>query len=197
MKKIIINQNQKGLLFKNGKYVQLLTAGKYYIGGGKSVEILDESNKILSEKSGLDILLKDEAIANNVTLCEVPNDQLALHFVNGQFENVLRRGKHAFWNSVGEHTFQMVDLTNPQVSEDVPEYVFEKIPKTVNIFTSSSNAKTAVSRSFSPIYLSPCLFAVLSLAGSAVYTPSMFFAKSNASAPISLPRNTAAVSVEK
>lgn len=128
MKKIIINQNQKGLLFKNGKYVQLLTAGKYYIGGGKSVEILDESNKILSEKSGLDILLKDEAIANNVTLCEVPNDQLALHFVNGQFENVLRRGKHAFWNSVGEHTFQMVDLTNPQVSEDVPEYVFEKIP---------------------------------------------------------------------
>lgn len=128
MKKIVINQNQKGLLFKNGKYVKLLTAGKYYIGGGKSVEILDESNKILSEKSGLDILLKDATIANNVTVCEVSNAQLALHFVNGQFENVLRRGKHAFWNDVGEHTFQMVDLTNLEASEDVPEYVFEKTP---------------------------------------------------------------------
>ena len=31
MKKIIINENQRGFLFKNEKYVKMLTAGKYYV----------------------------------------------------------------------------------------------------------------------------------------------------------------------
>ncbi|MBE6762256.1 MAG: slipin family protein [Ruminococcaceae bacterium] len=128
MKKVIINQNQKGLLFKNGKYEKLLNAGKYYIGGGKRVEVLEETDRIASKMCGLDILLTDQTIADSVTLLEVANTELALHFVNDQFEGVLRRGRYAFWNSAGEHTFQKVDITNPEVSADIPEYVFEKIP---------------------------------------------------------------------
>ena len=128
MKKIIINQNQKGFLFKNGKYVKLLTAGKYYIGGGKTVEVLDETNRILLKNCGLEILLADKAVSGIVTTVEVADTELALHFVNGQFDSVLRRGKHAFWNDAGEHTFKKVDISSPEVSPDIPKYVFEKIP---------------------------------------------------------------------
>ena len=39
MKKMIINENQKGFLFKNGKYTKMLDAGKYYLFGGKEIEI--------------------------------------------------------------------------------------------------------------------------------------------------------------
>ena len=39
MKTMIINENQKGFLFKNGKYMKLLDAGKYHLFGGKEIEI--------------------------------------------------------------------------------------------------------------------------------------------------------------
>ena len=39
MKKVIINENQRGFLFKNGKYVKMLGAGKYYTSGDRSIEI--------------------------------------------------------------------------------------------------------------------------------------------------------------
>ena len=41
MKKVIINENQRGLLFKNGKYVKMLEAGKYFSYGGKEIEVLN------------------------------------------------------------------------------------------------------------------------------------------------------------
>ena len=40
MKKMIINENQKGFLFKNGKYIKLLDAGKYHLFGGREIEIV-------------------------------------------------------------------------------------------------------------------------------------------------------------
>ena len=36
--KIMINENQRGFLFKNGKYVKMLTAGKYYAFCGKEID---------------------------------------------------------------------------------------------------------------------------------------------------------------
>ena len=39
MKKMIINENQMGFLFKNGKYTKTLDAGKYHLFGGKEIEI--------------------------------------------------------------------------------------------------------------------------------------------------------------
>ena len=39
MKKIIINENQKGFLFKNGKYVKLLDAGKYHAYGDREIMV--------------------------------------------------------------------------------------------------------------------------------------------------------------
>ena len=40
MKKVVINENQKGLLFRNGKFEKLLGAGKYYCYGGRVIEVL-------------------------------------------------------------------------------------------------------------------------------------------------------------
>ena len=40
MKKIIVKENQKGLLSKNGKFVKLLEAGKYHLFGDSHAELL-------------------------------------------------------------------------------------------------------------------------------------------------------------
>lgn len=130
MRKVIINENQKGFLFKNGKYVKLLSAGKYYVFGGQQIEIAELELPIDSLRATLDTLLRDPAVAKLASVVEVGDRELALHFEDGKFQSVLRRGKYAFWAVDKVHTFEIVDISTPEVSPDVPTYIFSKIPTT-------------------------------------------------------------------
>ncbi|MGN1048330.1 MAG: slipin family protein [Eubacteriales bacterium] len=128
MIKIIINENQKGFLFKNGKYAGMLDAGKYRIYGGKEIEIADLDMPIVSDKCALDIILNDDKVSEITSVVEVADEQLALHFVNGKFASVLSHGKYAFWSQIDKHEYKIVDISTPEVGADVPEYIFSKIP---------------------------------------------------------------------
>lgn len=125
----IINENQKGLLFKNGKYVKVLNAGKYRIWGNSEIEISDFDQPVFPRRCALETLLQDETASSQLTVVEVMDGQLALHYVNGNFSSALRQGKYAFWNVVDKHEFQIVDITNPTVDESVSEFVFTRIPQ--------------------------------------------------------------------
>lgn len=129
MKKIIINENQKGFLFKNGKYIKLLGAGKYRLFGDKEIEISDLAQPVTCGKCALETLLADKNVANSVSLVDVGDEQIALHYVNGKFSSVLRNGKYAFWSVIDRHEFKIVDVSTPTVDESVPEYIFSKIPQ--------------------------------------------------------------------
>ena len=129
MKTMIINENQKGFLFKNGKYVKMLDAGKYYLFGGREIEISNLDQPITSSRCALETLLADKAVAQRVSVIEVGDEELALHYVNGKFSSVLRHGKHAFWSVVDQHEFKIVDISTPEVGASTPEYIFAKIPQ--------------------------------------------------------------------
>ncbi len=128
MKKVIINENQRGLLFKNGRYIKMLRPGKYRSSFAKEIEVQNTGEAISAERCSLDVLLRDPEIAQNVTVTEVADCQLALHFVDGRFASILPRGKYAFWTDAREHTFKILDISSPKVSDDVPEYIFSEIP---------------------------------------------------------------------
>ena len=129
MKTVIINENQKGFLFKNGKYIKLLGAGKYYLFGGREIEISNLEQPIVCSKCALETLLADKAVADCAAVVEVGDEELALHYVNGKFSSVLRRGKYAFWSVTDQHEFKIVDISTPAVDNSVPEYIFSKIPQ--------------------------------------------------------------------
>ena len=129
MRKIIINENQKGFLFKNGKYIKMLDAGRYFVFGGREIEIMNLEQPIVSAKCSLETLLADKNLANKVTVVEVGDQELALHYVNGKLSSVLPCGKYAFWSVVDRHEFNIIDISTPNVDESVPEYVFSKIPQ--------------------------------------------------------------------
>ncbi len=129
MKTMIINENQKGFLFKDGKYVKVLDAGKYHLFGKRWVEIIYLDQPIRSNKCSLETLLADTAFADRVTVVEVGDEELALHYVNGKFASVLLSGKHAFWTVTDQHDFKIVDISTPEVDPSVPRYVFSKIPQ--------------------------------------------------------------------
>ncbi len=125
--KTIINENQRGLLFKSGKFMKMLEPGKYYTLSNQTIEILEIKEAIASSKAALDVLLKNEAVRAQTVCIEVDDCQLALHFVNGKFSNALPCGKYAFFTVYDTHDFQIVDISSPEVSEDIPEYIFSKI----------------------------------------------------------------------
>ena len=129
MRTVVINENQRGFLFKNGKYVKMLGAGKHFLLGGRSAEVLGIDAPIVSGKCSLETLLADKNVADSITVIEVKDQELALHYVNGQFVSVLGHGKHAFWSVVDTHEFKTVDISTPIVDESVPEYIFSKISK--------------------------------------------------------------------
>ena len=133
MKKIIINENQRGLLFKNGKYVKLLGAGKYHLFGGRDIEVFSiESPQfaIASRKCNIETLLADKDFADSVEVVDVGDEEYALHYVNGKFYSLLNfQGKWAFWKGTNVHEFKKIDASSPRVDESVPEYIFAKIPE--------------------------------------------------------------------
>lgn len=128
MKKVIINENQKGFLFRNGKYVKLLDAGKYYTFGDREIEVINLNNALASDVCPLDTLISDAKIAELVSVVEVADEEIALHYVNGKFYSVLYPGKYAFWEIADRHEYKIIDVSTPVVDDTVPEYIFSKMP---------------------------------------------------------------------
>lgn len=129
MRKLVINEKQKGFLFKNGKYIKMLDAGKYHLFGGREIEISALDQPVSCSRCALETLLADQAVAQRVTVVEVGDQELALHYVNGKFSSVLRHGKYAFWSVTDQHEFKIVDISTPEVDASIPSYIFAKIPQ--------------------------------------------------------------------
>lgn len=125
---LIIKENERGLVFRNGRFVNVLRAGKYRFWGNVQVEVLRLDQMIQSKLAALELLLADKALAAETQVIDVADWQLALHFVDGKFFEVLRQGKYAFWNVYSRHEFKLVNITTPEVAEDVPAYLFTRIP---------------------------------------------------------------------
>ncbi|MDE6727438.1 MAG: slipin family protein [Oscillospiraceae bacterium] len=124
--KIIINNNQKGLLFKNGVLVDFLGAGKYSARGSKSIEVLPLDEEICSKNATLPQILtkvadryKSDDLTSEIT---VKNGEVCLHYVDGVFANALTAGRHAFWNEAGKHEFTIYSTADPKIT-DIPAAV--------------------------------------------------------------------------
>lgn len=126
--KTVINENQRGFLFKNGKFVRMLGAGKYHALGGKRIEVVSMEEPLSSQFCALDTLFKEENIAKGTVVAEVADEQIAFHFTDGRFIRLLRAGRYAFWSACGTHVFAIVNIIEPDVAEGVPRYIFGKIP---------------------------------------------------------------------
>ncbi len=130
--KIIINENQKGLLFKNGKFIDLLNAGKHrFFGNNCKIIFCETRGEFKPENIRIDTLLVHKKLANELTVIDVADETVALHFVDNKFKSCLTSGKYAFWNTYSKHTFQEISIKDPRVSDDVPKFIFSSIPKSL------------------------------------------------------------------
>ncbi len=128
--KTIISENQRGLLFKDGKFVKMLNPGKYYFfGNSRTVETCDISNEFKPRGYDWSIFLRDENLLKQLAVIDVKDETVVLHYINGKFNNCLISGKYAFWAVFDKHDFKEIDIKNPEVQTDLPRFIFEYIPR--------------------------------------------------------------------
>lgn len=128
--KVIINSNQKGLLFKNGVLQDFLGAGKYRANRSKNIEILPLDEEICSKNATVSQILtkvvdryKSGDLTSEVT---VKNGEVALHYIDGVFVGALTAGLHAFWNEAGKHEFKVYSTENPKIT-DIPANIAARL----------------------------------------------------------------------
>lgn len=129
---IMLLENERGFLFKYGKFVKLLQPGKYPIWRkGYQIETLKICDPVQVKDFPIELLLQHKEVAEELSVIDVADGYMAIHFINGRFADCLTRGTHAFWKVHGAHTYEIINLTIPEVSDSFPQYLFEYIRKSL------------------------------------------------------------------
>ena len=128
--KTIINENQRGLFFKNGKFIKMLVPGKYSVHSrSEQIRIRNLSEEFKVTDIDISVFLKDEQIKKELAVVDVKDETLVLHYINGKYNECLTSGKYAFWTVFNKHEFKEIDISKPEVNESVPKFIFSYIPK--------------------------------------------------------------------
>jgi len=117
MKRIRINTGKIGLVFKNGDYKRVVTAGAYWFMNEFVYEY--DMTKPFHSAIDLNILLRDEQLANMLIVVEVKDNEIVLQYENGNFKNVLTPGRYAYWKGVLEYSFIKADLSKIEITENI------------------------------------------------------------------------------
>lgn len=129
MKKCILREGQRGLLFKNGKFVKMLGPGKYYTGAGKEIDVLCLGDGEIGTGSlpSMQTAMSDPNFAAETTSFTVAENEMAVHMTDGVFTDLIGPGTHWFWTAGGyEHTFYCIDINSPEFPEDFPVALFTR-----------------------------------------------------------------------
>lgn len=119
--RITIKNHERGLLFKNGNYKKVLKSGKHFTlpFSDSVIKVLDTTKPFHVEDYDIDIFLQDEKLCQELEIINIGDKELAVHFVDEKFQGVFGTGKYAFWNVLKRHTFEVFDVSNPEMGEDI------------------------------------------------------------------------------
>ena len=131
----IIKEHERGFLFKEGVFERMLMPGKYRFWSSAFEKGASEVRRVaLTEPltkaftpAELAAFKRDPEFAAQTVVLEVPDGFIAIHRVDGLLSEVLPAGKYIFWNQAEKHSFDLYDMSEPEVQEDIPVMLCEKL----------------------------------------------------------------------
>jgi|SRR5258706_11101150 len=118
MKRVKVNEYQVALVFKNGAYQRILLTGKYWFWRGESVYVYDVTKPFVAPVE-LNILLKDQNLADILYVVEVKYNEIVLQYENGLLKQVLTAGRYTFWKSVIKYDFVRAEVSKIEITENI------------------------------------------------------------------------------
>ncbi|NIK80553.1 regulator of protease activity HflC (stomatin/prohibitin superfamily) [Paenibacillus castaneae] len=140
-KKVMIKDDERGLLFKKGSYIKHLQPGVYrHSSFSDDTVILQNVGKRFGvPNKELNLFLQDEKLVHELVVVDVKDYEYVLHFEDGKFASMLTAGQYAFWNVMKKHTFIHVDIRSPEVSAEVERSLLGKLQGYIQTFEVSSH----------------------------------------------------------
>ncbi|MCH5583566.1 slipin family protein [Shimazuella sp. AN120528] len=126
MFKVMIQNDERGLLFKDGNYEKCLQPGKYYLNPFVKYSVVkaDVNQPFDPADKNINIFLEDTELRKELTVLDIQDYEIAIHFEDGKLANVLISGKYAFWNVLKKHEFIIVDRRNPEIDPKIDVSVY-------------------------------------------------------------------------
>lgn len=125
MKRVRIHAGNVGLVFKNGNYARVITAGKHWVKFNEQVILYDMTQPFHAPKA-LEILLKEDTLSKLLTVVDVKDNEIVLVYENNNFKNVLTAGRHTYWNTLINYRFVTANLGKIEITETIDKTIFNK-----------------------------------------------------------------------
>ena len=109
MKRVLVKKGMIGLVFKNGDYIRFIGAGSHWVGYKEVVKVYNLFYQFVPPVE-LDLLLEDTVLAAKLHILEVKDNQIAMHYENGVFQEILGTGRYSFWKGSVNRSFDLIDL---------------------------------------------------------------------------------------
>lgn len=122
MKKVKVSEYQVALVFKNGVYQRVLTAGAYWFWRNEDVYLYSITQPFIAPVE-LNILLQHAELAALLHVVDVKDNEIALHYENGLLKEVLTAGRYTFWKSVIQHVFLYANTGKIEITEAIDNTV--------------------------------------------------------------------------
>jgi Membrane protease subunits, stomatin/prohibitin homologs len=128
--KITIAENERGYFTKDKIFVRMLGPGSHRLrllfGGEMETRVKVEDEV---DRAGFDLntLRRDPDFVAQTAGVVVPDEALALRYVDGRLFGVLTAGEYCFWNVGRENTFEIYDMKNPDGAAQLAPHLFKHI----------------------------------------------------------------------
>jgi regulator of protease activity HflC (stomatin/prohibitin superfamily) len=124
MKRVRINAGKVGLIFKNGNYKKVVTAGGYWLRFNQNIVEYNLAHEFNSGTVAAEILLKDTVLAEMLEAVEVKDSEIVLVYENNNFKRVLNAGRYFFWKDFVDRKFTKVDISKVEITEAIEKGLF-------------------------------------------------------------------------
>lgn len=127
--KNIVKKHEIGLLFKDQSFIKAVSSGTYRFNAWSGRELIcaDMRLKFAPQGMGIALFKHDELLMEKLNIVNVKDHEIALHYVDGNFADVLGSGVHAYFNEYYAHTFTMVDTNMPVIADEIDPSIFSKV----------------------------------------------------------------------
>ena len=131
--KITIQEKERGFLFRNGCFIRMLEPGRHSILSflGYSAEVVEVDDQPTTDERLIAIYGKDKNFLDSVTKADVPDNHIALHYVDGCYSGLLFKGTYAYWNIFRKHEFKIIDISDDASTAEVPLRILAGFPSSL------------------------------------------------------------------
>jgi len=123
MKRVKVNAYQIALVFKRGVYQRMLKEGMYWL-WNEDAYIYDVTKPFIAPIE-LNILLKDEQLADALHVVEVKDNEIVLQYENSLLKQVLTAGRYTFWKGLINYDFIRADISKIEIADNIDRAVLQ------------------------------------------------------------------------